>query len=209
MRVSFATNDKRTAKRISDALGTATEMRVMRNYAGHRLSSWLGHLMVSRSEIAQPLLTTCDVIQLQPADEIIMVAGTPPIRAKSPPLRGSPVSGAHPAAACACEVGRRVGRRGRGIIIARGIASIHPFRSSPVFVCQSATIMFQLLPHPNFCLFYSSPIQGRLSAVPHGTGTIWWFLTSNPRRYFAARACCAPLSAPPSQDPRKIRRSSR
>ena len=34
----FATNDERTAKRVSDALGTATEMRAMKNYAGHRLS---------------------------------------------------------------------------------------------------------------------------------------------------------------------------
>ncbi|MEZ0243960.1 MAG: IncP-type conjugal transfer protein TraG, partial [Sphingomonas sp.] len=34
VRVSFATNDERTAKRISDALGTATEMRAMKNYAG-------------------------------------------------------------------------------------------------------------------------------------------------------------------------------
>ncbi len=30
VRVSFATNDERTAKRISDALGTATEMRAMK-----------------------------------------------------------------------------------------------------------------------------------------------------------------------------------
>jgi type IV secretion system protein VirD4 len=57
VRVSFATNDERTAKRVSDALGTATELRAMRNYAGHRLSPWLGHLMVSRSETARPLLT--------------------------------------------------------------------------------------------------------------------------------------------------------
>jgi type IV secretion system protein VirD4 len=57
VRVSFATNDERTAKRVSDALGTATEMRAMKNYAGHRLSPWLGHLMVSRSETARPLMT--------------------------------------------------------------------------------------------------------------------------------------------------------
>ena len=82
VRVSFATNDERSAKRVSDALGTATEMRAMRNYAGHRLSPWLGHLMVSRSETARPLLTPGEVMQLPPADEIIMVAGTPPIRAK-------------------------------------------------------------------------------------------------------------------------------
>lgn len=52
VRVSFATNDERTAKRVSDALGTATEIRSQKNYAGHRLSPWLGHLMVSRQESA-------------------------------------------------------------------------------------------------------------------------------------------------------------
>lgn len=82
VRVSFATNDERTAKRVSDALGTATEMKAMKNYAGHRLSPWLGHIMVSRSETARPLLTPGEVMQLPPTDEIIMVAGTPPIRAK-------------------------------------------------------------------------------------------------------------------------------
>jgi type IV secretion system protein VirD4 len=82
VRVSFATNDERTAKRVSDALGTATEMKAMKNYAGSRLSPWLGHLMVSRSETARPLLTPGEVMQLPATDEIIMVAGTPPIRAK-------------------------------------------------------------------------------------------------------------------------------
>lgn len=82
VRVSFATNDERTAKRVSDALRTATEMRAMKNYAGHRLNPWLGHLMVSRQETARPLLTPGEVMQLPPTDEIVMVAGTPPIRAK-------------------------------------------------------------------------------------------------------------------------------
>ncbi|BCH27855.1 conjugal transfer protein TraG [Mesorhizobium sp. L-8-3] len=82
VRVSFATNDERTAKRVSDALGTATEMRAMKNYAGHRLSPWLGHLMVSRQETARPLLTPGEVMQLPPGDEIVMVAGIHPIRAR-------------------------------------------------------------------------------------------------------------------------------
>jgi type IV secretion system protein VirD4 len=82
VRVSFATNDERTAKRVSDALGTATEMRAMQNYAGHRLAPWLGHLMISRSETARPLLTAGEVMQLPPDDEIVMVAGIPPIQAK-------------------------------------------------------------------------------------------------------------------------------
>lgn len=82
VRVSFATNDERTAKRISDALGTATEMRAMKNYAGHRLAPWLGHLMISRQETARPLLTPGEVMQLPPSDEIVMVAGVHPIRAR-------------------------------------------------------------------------------------------------------------------------------
>ncbi len=82
VRVSFATNDERTAKRVSDALGTATEMKAMKNYAGSRLSPWLGHLMVSRSETARPLLTPGEVMQLPPTDEIVMVSGLHPIRAK-------------------------------------------------------------------------------------------------------------------------------
>jgi len=82
VRVSFATNDERTAKRVSDALGTATELRAMKNYAGHRLSPWLGHLMVSRQETARPLLTPGEVMQLPPDNELVLVSGCPPIRAK-------------------------------------------------------------------------------------------------------------------------------
>ncbi len=82
VRVSFATNDERTAKRVSDALGTATEMRAMKNYAGHRLSPWLGHLMVSRQETARPLLTPGEVMQLPQDDELVLVSGCHPIRAK-------------------------------------------------------------------------------------------------------------------------------
>src|SRR6266436_5948357 len=82
VRVSFATNDERTAKRVSDALGIATEMRAMKNYAGHRLSPWLGHLMVSRQETARPLLTPGEVMQLPPNDELVLISGCSPIRAK-------------------------------------------------------------------------------------------------------------------------------
>jgi len=82
VRVAFATNDERTAKRISDALGTATEQRAMRNYAGHRLAPWLAHVMVSRQETARALLTPGEVMQLPPTDELVLVAGLAPIRAK-------------------------------------------------------------------------------------------------------------------------------
>ncbi len=82
VRIAFSSNDERTAKRISDALGTATELRAQRNYAGHRLSPWLGHVMVSRQETARPLLTPGEVMQLPPADELVLVSGLAPIRAK-------------------------------------------------------------------------------------------------------------------------------
>ena len=109
VRIAFACNDERTAKRISDALGIATEQRAMKNYAGHRLSPWLAHLMVSRQETARPLLTPGEVMQLPSTDEIIMLAGLPPIRAKkiryyedrafrdcSRPAPALPISGVYP-----------------------------------------------------------------------------------------------------------------
>lgn len=82
VRIAFSSNDERTAKRISDALGTATEIRAQRNYAGHRLSPWLGHVMVSRQETARPLLTPGEVMQLPAADELVLLSGQPPIKAK-------------------------------------------------------------------------------------------------------------------------------
>jgi type IV secretion system protein VirD4 len=82
IRVAFATNDERTAKRVSDALGTATEQRAMRNYAGHRLAPWLAHVMVSRQETARALLTPGEVMQMPATDELVLVSGLAPIRAK-------------------------------------------------------------------------------------------------------------------------------
>jgi len=82
VRIAFSSNDERTAKRISDALGTATELRAQRNYAGHRLAPWLSHVMVSRQETARPLLTPGEVMQLPPADELVLISGLAPIRAK-------------------------------------------------------------------------------------------------------------------------------
>ena len=82
VRIAFASNDERTAKRISDSLGTATELRAQRNYAGHRLAPWLAHVMVSRQETARQLLTPGEVMQLPADEEIVMISGQAPIRAK-------------------------------------------------------------------------------------------------------------------------------
>jgi len=51
----------------------------MKNYAGHRLSPWLGHLMVSRQETSRPLLTPGEVMQhlnLEAEDGRIQDLGT-------------------------------------------------------------------------------------------------------------------------------------
>jgi len=82
VRVAFACNDERTARRISDMLGATTETRAQMNYAGSRMAPWLGHTMVSRQEVPRPLLTPGEVMQLPPADALILTGGAPPIRAK-------------------------------------------------------------------------------------------------------------------------------
>lgn len=82
VRVAFATNDDRTAKRISDTLGTSTELRAQKNYAGHRLAPWLAHVMVSRQETARPLMTPGEVMQLPNDEALVLLTGTKPIRAK-------------------------------------------------------------------------------------------------------------------------------
>src|SRR5699024_921369 len=56
--------------------------RAQRNYAGHRLAPWLGHLMVSRQETARPLLTPGEVMQLPPDESVVMVSSVAPIKAK-------------------------------------------------------------------------------------------------------------------------------
>lgn len=82
VRVAFATNDERTAKRLSDAIGSTTEMRAMRNYAGHRLAPWLSHVMISRQETARQLITPGEIMQLPASDELILVSGFPAIKAQ-------------------------------------------------------------------------------------------------------------------------------
>jgi type IV secretion system protein VirD4 len=82
VRVAFAPNDERTARRLSDALGTATELRRHRNVSGSRLSAWLPHLTMSEQETPRPLLTPGEVLQLPAHEALVLVSGAPPIRAR-------------------------------------------------------------------------------------------------------------------------------
>jgi type IV secretion system protein VirD4 len=80
--VYYAPNTEETAKKISDLLGTKTEVHTQENFAGHRLAPWLGHIMVSRQQTARALLTPGEVRELPASEELIIVAGLPPIRAR-------------------------------------------------------------------------------------------------------------------------------
>jgi type IV secretion system protein VirD4 len=81
VRVTFAANDERTAKRISDLLGTKTQVRKITGYSGARWG-FLNHRNLSTRESARPLLTPGEVMQLPQDEELIFVAGCPPIRAR-------------------------------------------------------------------------------------------------------------------------------
>ena len=82
VRIAFAPNDERTAKRLSDALGTATEQRHQRNLSGRRFSAWLSHTTISHQETARPLLTPGEILQLPQEESLIFLSGIPPIRAR-------------------------------------------------------------------------------------------------------------------------------
>jgi len=82
VRVAFAPNDERTAKRLSDALGTSTELRALQNLSGKRSALWLSNVAVSKQETPRPLLTPGEVLQLPRDEALVLVSGVPPIRAK-------------------------------------------------------------------------------------------------------------------------------
>ena len=82
IRIAFAANDEQTAARVSKALGTSTEQRAMRNHSGPRSSLWLPNVSVSQQEVARPLLTPGEVMQLPANEELVLAAGLQPIRAR-------------------------------------------------------------------------------------------------------------------------------
>src|SRR3546814_1871983 len=65
-----------------ETLGTATEVHSHRSYGGARGSLWLDHVTVSRQATGRPLLTPGEVMQLPVDEELVMVAGHPPLRAR-------------------------------------------------------------------------------------------------------------------------------
>jgi type IV secretion system protein VirD4 len=80
IRFTYAANDDRTARRISDLLGQATEKRLQRSYSGSGF--FLTHRSESEHEYARPLLTPGEVNQLSQDDAVLLVGGLLPYRAR-------------------------------------------------------------------------------------------------------------------------------
>jgi type IV secretory pathway TraG/TraD family ATPase VirD4 len=80
IRFAYAANDDKTAKRISDLLGQATERKMQKSYSGSGL--FLSNRTESEQEYARPLLTPAEVNQLSQDDGILFVGGLLPYRAK-------------------------------------------------------------------------------------------------------------------------------
>lgn len=82
IKIAFASNDERTARRISELLGQKTELKQQRSFSGKRLAGFMDHSSVSFQEFSRPLLMPSEIMQLSSNDEIVFVAGFPPILAK-------------------------------------------------------------------------------------------------------------------------------
>jgi type IV secretion system protein VirD4 len=80
IRLTYAANDDKTAKRISDLLGQATERKVQKSYSGSGI--FLTHRSESVQEFARPLLTPAEVNQLSQDDGLLLVGGLLPYRAR-------------------------------------------------------------------------------------------------------------------------------
>ncbi len=80
VRLTYAANDDKTARRISDMLGQATEKKMQRTYSGSGL--WLTNRSESEQEYARPLLTASEVTQLPQDDGLLLVGGLQPYRGK-------------------------------------------------------------------------------------------------------------------------------
>jgi type IV secretion system protein VirD4 len=80
IRFTYAANDDKTARRISDLLGHATERKLQRSHSGKGL--FLTHRSESEQEYGRPLLTPAEVTQLPQDDGILLVGGLLPYRAR-------------------------------------------------------------------------------------------------------------------------------
>lgn len=81
LKLIYAANDLKTAEAYSKLSGTKTEQRTQTNYAGNRISLWLGHKMVATQETARPLITAGEILQLPEDEALLFMPSVPPIKA--------------------------------------------------------------------------------------------------------------------------------
>ena len=82
IRLYTTPNDNSTAREISEQLGPTTNVHQMRTFTGHRLSPWLGHVMISDQESQRPLMTIGEVLTMDRHDLLICPHAAHPIRAR-------------------------------------------------------------------------------------------------------------------------------
>lgn len=82
VRIAFASNDERSAKRISEMLGQKTELKQQKSLSGRRASWFMNNQSISFQEFGRPLLTPSEVTQLSSDQQIVFVGGCPPILAR-------------------------------------------------------------------------------------------------------------------------------
>jgi type IV secretion system protein VirD4 len=80
VRLTYAANDDRTARRISDLLGQATRSKMQKSFSGSGF--FLSNRSESEQEYGRPLLTPAEVGQLPDDDGILLVGGQLPYRAR-------------------------------------------------------------------------------------------------------------------------------
>lgn len=81
IRTVFTPNDPDTADLISKMLGQKTELITNQSYSGNRLNLWLKNTSYSTQETGRALMTPGEVSVLPYEEEIIFIAGIPPIHA--------------------------------------------------------------------------------------------------------------------------------
>ncbi len=79
IRMTYTALDDRTAKRISDLVGTATHVKTQRSFSGAR---FFRNVSESEQEHGRPLLTPDEILRLPYEDALLLVGGVPPYRGR-------------------------------------------------------------------------------------------------------------------------------
>lgn len=108
IRIAFAPNRVETAELLSKMAGQGTVTHTQRQYSGNRFAVALTHVNTNEQIVQRPLLTADECMRLPPEDELVFVAGRPPIYARKIRYYEDPVLAARAKLGAAASTGRRV-----------------------------------------------------------------------------------------------------